>query len=141
MNRKTIAFASTLAFAATAALAQSASSPDFSPLQPRILDQQSSSSSYDSAATTDRAVAPPDNTMLQGYESSNLRPGEPAAAPLAQETYAPQSTRESAPQPSGQYAPGSTIRERTVRVAPAAPYESTIGNGLFNRRGPNDFGA
>ena len=129
MNRKTIiAFASSVAIATTAALAQDTRAPDFSPMQPRLGAQSSTLGTYDgmsSASDASPITTQRDNRMLQGYQSSDLLPGERAAAPVADE-YTPDAV---------------VVAPRTATVRPAAPSQSFIGNGLFNRRGPNDFGA
>jgi hypothetical protein len=125
MNRKPIVFAAiATAVIASAALAQEG--PDFSPSQPRGVDPLGTQSAPDApyAAPVSPApdlAAPPvttRNPQLEAYEQS--APPLPAdAVPVEPRT-------------------------QTVIVTPApiiAPGQSTIGGGLFNRRGPNDFGA
>ena len=68
--------------------------------------------------------------MLDAYESSNVLNNEPAAPPVATETFSDTYIVEDARAP----------RHR-VTIAEPTPRQSTIGNGLFDRRGPNDFGA
>ena len=119
MNRKTIALAVTATLTATASLAQSG--PDFSPLPPRNTDPsiaQPSDAPYIAPDTASDIAAPPvttTNPQLQGYESSAPVLAEPDAV---------------------------VVESRdTVVAVPAATPSATIGAGLFNRRGPNDFGA
>lgn len=114
----TIATTLTLAFATGTALAQ-ANAPDFSPMRPGNNDElqsQSSSSTQPRYASPgyDTPLSQPDNRMLDAYESS--------AAPIQDTATAPYEERS---------------RPR-LRVSP--PRQSTIGNGLFNRQGPDDFG-
>ena len=117
------AAAVTLALGMGAAFAQDTKGPDFSPMKPGSYDElrmQSAPSpepaplapSYD----TSIPATPPQNRMLDAYESSAMPPAD---------------TIVSAPYESRPHA----------RVAVAPPRQSTIGNGLFERRGPNDFGA
>lgn len=122
-NKTLIAFGTALAITSTAALAQTARpGPDFSPLPPDNLRTEAPVAQTDTTVTTH-------NPMLDAYQSSNPLPNEPAAPPVATETYS-QTYVETAPAPGHRFA-----------IAQPAPRESTIGDGLFNRRGPNDFGA
>lgn len=131
MKRKTIALASTLVVAATAAVAQVGPAPDFSPMQPRLADPNATST-YELNTSTSSLPVQTDNRMLQGYESSNLLPGEPAPPPVAIESSVAEPVY---------VTPGPAATGPRVAIVPLAPSQSTIGNGLFNRRGPNDFGA
>ena len=95
----------------TAALAQNRNGPDFSPMKPDTYDEPRSQSS------APQEIAPPQNRMLDAYEASAV----------------PQTDSASSSEP---YEPRVHPR---LYVAP--PRQSTIGNGLFDRRGPDDFGS
>ena len=134
MERKhIIAAAAAFALTTTAALAQDRAGPDFSPMKPRNLDDTQSQSqaqpSYDAQyerapGTADLAPgAPTSNRMLEAYEQSGT-----SSAP-------------DAPLASGEPATRDYAPPRRATVTPPTPRQSTIGNGLFDRRGPNDFGA
>lgn len=116
------AIGTALAIASTAALAQTTPGPDFSPMRPDNLGPEFSPMQPDTPVRTD-------NRALDAYQSSSTLPDEPAAPPVATETYSETYVE-----------PASAPRHRMAIVQPA-PRESTIGNGLFDRRGPNDFGA
>jgi hypothetical protein len=110
----------TVALATSAAFAQDRDGPDFSPMKPGGYDELRSQPSPEPAPFTPShdtysPATPPQNSMLDAYEASALPPAGAAAVPY-----------ESRSRP---------------RVAVAPPRQSTIGNGLFERRGPNDFGA
>jgi hypothetical protein len=129
MKRKHIAALGTLfAIASTAALAHSAPGPDFSPMKPRNFEE-AQSQGYDTPSeratsapgTAPVAPLPEDNRMLRAYEDSA----------------SPAPDTQPAPSP---YADDAARRPRATVTQPT-PRESTIGDGLFNRRGPNDFGA
>ena len=115
---KTLAAIGTaLAIASTAALAQPAG-PDFSPMMPDTDQRDAQPSQTDPA---NRA----DNRMLDAYQSSNTLRDEPAAPPVEVQPFNDTYVDEA-------HAP---------RITQPTPRQSTIGNGLFDRRGPNDFGA
>lgn len=119
---KLAAIAVALAVTSTAAFTQDG--PDFSPMKPRDFDQTQSSE----RAEAPLATTPADNRMLEGYESSNALPGDPASPPVADEA-------------ASLHAEPAMSPPRRGRVEQPTPRQSTIGNGLFDRRGPNDFGA
>lgn len=122
-NKTFAALATAFAIASTAALAQTAGpGPDFSPLPPDNLRTETAPAPAVTPVQTD-------NRMLDAYQSSSALPNEPAAPPVATETYT-ETYVEPAPAP----------RHRMAFHEPT-PRQSTIGNGLFDRRGPNDFGA
>jgi hypothetical protein len=113
-----VATSITLALAAGAAFAQAG--PDFSPMKPDNFDELRSQSTPSPepaqlAPGYEAPATPPPNRMLDAYESSAVPPDTVAAAP---------------------YEPSSR-----PRIAVVPPRQSTIGNGLFDRRGPNDFGS
>lgn len=126
-NKTLAAIGTALAIASTAALAQNAG-PDFSPMKP---------DTYTTEAPPPQADAPvrTDNRMLDAYETSNALPNEPAAPPVAAEPpIATQAYTET-------YVTSTPAPRHRVEIEPPTPRQSTIGNGLFDRRGPNDFGA
>jgi hypothetical protein len=123
MKRKHIASIATafaVSLATGAAFAQVANGPDFSPMKPgnyEELPTQSAPAEPGYAPPAYEAPAnPPQNRMLEAYESS--------AAPI--DTTGTASTYQQPARPG-------------VAVVPAR--QATIGNGLFDRRGPNDFGS
>ena len=102
------------AFAITLAstAALAQSGPDFGPpLRPGDLEEQRAQPQ----PTPYERRATTENRMLEAYEASAPQPDEP---------YPPQAYE--------------TPRER---VSTQPPPQSTIGDGLFERRGPNDFGS
>jgi len=112
--------ATAFTLAASAAFAQAG--PDFSPMKPGGYDELRSQWSPSPepalvAPTYEAPAAPPPNRMLDAYESSAVPADTAIAAP---------------------YEPRSQPRTRPGVVPPR---QATIGNGLFDRRGPNDFGA
>jgi hypothetical protein len=118
MNRKPIVFAiAATTLTSAAALAQYG--PDFSPMRPDNLAPPQPQAQVDAPVTTD-------NRMLDAYAAS--------AAPLPGESGDSTSAYS---QPAYASQPGDTPH-RAPRIEP--PRQSTIGNGLFDRRGPNDFG-
>ena len=121
-NKTLAAIGIALTVASTAALARD-DTPDFSPMKP---------DTYTTDVPPAQTAAPPrtENRMLDAYESSNALRNEPAAPPVATETFSDTYVVEDARAP----------RHR-VTIAEPTPRQSTIGNGLFDRRGPNDFGA
>jgi hypothetical protein len=123
MKSRTIA-AAVFAVASTAALAQSG--PDFSPMKPDNFDETQAQSRSLSSQPDTAYSTPGDNRMLDAYESSTLQP--PAESNDSSIYAAPYSTYREPP------------REGVV-ILEGTPRQDTIGNGLFNRRGPNDFGA
>lgn len=120
-NKTLAVFGTALAIASTAALARSAA-PDFSPLPPDTLSTDAAPLQSDTPLRTD-------NRMLEAYESSNTLANEPAAPPVAVETY------------RDTYVDTAPAPRHGVAVLQPTPRQSLIGNGLFDRRGPNDFGA
>lgn len=124
MNCKPIITAIALSLATTAALAQSG--PDFSPMKPGGLEQQNAQP----PVTTQ-------NRMLESYEASAP---PPAVESSATTVYEQPVTVYEAP-PAVYPAPGAIHESPRARVESQPPRQSTIGNGLFDRRGPNDFGA
>ena len=121
-NKMLAAIGTALTLASTAALAQPAG-PDFSPMMPDTARTEAPPLQTNPAARAD-------NRMLDAYESSNALRDEPAAPPVATETFSDTYVVEDARAPRH----GAAIAEPT-------PRQSLIGNGLFDRRGPNDFGA
>ena len=121
MKSRIIALA-VFAVASTAALAQSG--PDFSPMKPRGFDEARTESLSPQPDTRySQPATPGENRMLDAYESSALQ--------------VPAETNE----PSVYASPYEEIPRDGVVILEGAPRQDTIGNGLFNRRGPNDFGA
>lgn len=141
MNRKSIITAVALSVATTAALAQSG--PDFSPMKPGGLEEQRAQSPAAPYAARGDVVVSPEppvttqNPMLDAYEqSATPAPSRPNATAYERPAtvYEPPVTVYEAP---------ATVYESRprARVQSQPPRQSTIGNGLFDRRGPNDFGS
>lgn len=121
MSRRPIAaLGIAIAITSSAALAEE---PDFSPMKPK---------NWDSIQATIESQ--------RREEQAQLLRREPAQPAPEVSTYAapPETTVYTAP------AEPYVLEERPrVRTAPPAPTtrEATIEHGLFNRAGPNDFGA
>lgn len=120
-NKTFAAIGTALAIASTAALAQRAG-PDFSPMMPDTEQRDAQPPQTDPAAR-------PDNRMLDAYESSNTLRDEPAAPPVAVQPF------------NDTYVDDAHAPRNGIAITQPTPRQSTIGNGLFDRRGPNDFGA
>jgi len=115
-----VATAFTLTLATSAAFAQAG--PDFSPMKPGSYEELRSQSvptpeAAPAAPAYEAPATPPQNRMLEVYESSAVPADTVIAAPYEQHSHA------------------------RARVDVVPPRQSTIGNGLFDRRGPNDFGS
>ncbi len=132
MNRKPIVTITAIALSLTAGAALAQSGPDFSPMKPPSFDQPPGAPS---AATSDTVVAPEppvttQNRMLDAYEQSSPPAGEASTTTV----YERPATAHEAPAVAYESPP-------RARLQPQPPRQSTIGNGLFDRRGPNDFGS
>jgi len=112
----------TAAFAAPAFAQVARDAPDFSPMTPRDLDGHASS----------RTGSEQDELLLR--EERRQIETTPYGVPAPTET-APSTLPRVAEEPS--YVPAP----RGMRAVPPNARDATIGNGLFNRAGPNDFGA
>jgi hypothetical protein len=111
------------AFAAPAFAQATRDAPDFSPMTPRDLDGYASS----------RTGSEQDELLLreERRQVETTPYGVPApvdTAPTALPRIAEERTY---------YAPAP----RSMTSVPPTTRDATIGNGLFNRAGPNDFGA
>lgn len=132
MNRKPIVTLTAIALSLTAGAALAQSGPDFSPMRPPSFDQPPV---VPSAAASDTVVAPEppvttQNRMLDAYEQSSALPGEARTTTVYERPATMDEAR-------------SAVYESPPRARLQAqpPRQSTIGNGLFDRRGPNDFGS
>lgn len=117
-------FAIAIAAASSAALAEP---PDFSPMNPPALESPQ--------AAIERSGTEEDAQLLRR---------EPAPAVPGASTYgAPAQPDTLRPAPAGTYVapPPARTRERTAAPPPPTTAHAMIEQGLFNRRGPNDFGA
>lgn len=121
MKSRTIA-AAVFAIASATALAQSG--PDFSPMKPDNFEpSRTESLSSQPDTTSSQPATQGENRMLDAYESSTLQ--------------TPAETRDT----TIYAAPYAEVPREGVVILEGTPRQETIGNGLFNRRGPNDFGA